>query len=50
VRLFIARGADPVERDANAWASPVAWARKKQRDDVLAELRKHGAADLRPAP
>lgn len=38
VRLFIGRGADPVEGDARPWASPAAWARKKQRDDVLAEL------------
>lgn len=45
VRLFIARGADPVEADARPWASPAAWARKKQRDDALAELRKHGAVD-----
>jgi hypothetical protein len=46
VRLFIERGADPVEADAMPWASPAAWARKKQRDDALAELRKHGAVDI----
>jgi ankyrin repeat protein len=40
VRLFIGRGADPVEADARPWASPAAWARKKRRDDALAELRK----------
>jgi hypothetical protein len=39
VRLFIARGADPGEPDARPWASPAAWARKKQYDEVLAELR-----------
>jgi ankyrin repeat protein len=45
VRLFVSRGADPVEADASPWASPAAWARKKQRDDVLADLRQHGAVD-----
>jgi ankyrin repeat protein len=45
VRLFIGRGADPVEADARPWARPAAWARTKQRDDVLAELRTHGAVD-----
>ncbi len=46
VRLFIGRGADPVEADAMPWASPVAWARTKGRDDVLAELRTHRAPAL----
>jgi hypothetical protein len=45
VGLFIERGADPVEADARSWANPTAWARKKQRDDVLAELRTRGAVD-----
>jgi ankyrin repeat protein len=45
VRLFMERGADPIEADAKAWATPVAWARKKQRDDALAELRAHGAVE-----
>jgi ankyrin repeat protein len=45
VRLFLARGADPVEGDAKPWARPAAWARKKQRADALAELRKHGGVD-----
>ena len=45
VRMFIGRGADPIEADARAWARPAAWARKTQRDDVLAELRTHGAPD-----
>jgi hypothetical protein len=38
VRLFLKRGADPVEADAEAWATPAAWARKAGRDDVLAEV------------
>jgi hypothetical protein len=29
VRLFLARGADPVEEDAEPWATPRAWAEKK---------------------
>ena len=28
VRLFLERGADPVEEDAESWARPLAWARK----------------------
>jgi ankyrin repeat protein len=45
VRLFIARGADPVEADAKPWATPCAWARKKKQNSALAELRKHAAID-----
>jgi ankyrin repeat protein len=45
VRLFLGRGADPVEAGARPWATPAAWARKKQRGEVLAELRTHGAID-----
>ena len=39
VRLFLERGADPVEADAEPWARPVAWAEKKRHDAVLAILR-----------
>ena len=28
VKLFLARGADPVEADATPWATPRAWARE----------------------
>jgi ankyrin repeat protein len=45
VRLFIGRGADPLEAQARPWARPAAWARKKQHDDVLSELRRHGEGD-----
>jgi ankyrin repeat protein len=48
VRLFIGRGADPLEADARPWARPAAWARKKQHDDVLAVLRAHGAVEESP--
>ena len=38
VRLFLERGADPVESDAEAWATPRAWAAKKKHLGVLAIL------------
>jgi ankyrin repeat protein len=38
VKLLLERGADPVEADAEPWASPRAWARKMDRDDLLALL------------
>lgn len=41
VRLFLERGADPVEADAEPWATPRAWAEKKKHPDVLALLREY---------
>lgn len=41
VRLFLARGADPVEAGAEPWATPRAWARKMKHDDVLRVLLDH---------
>lgn len=41
VKLFLDRGADPLERDAEPWATPRAWAERMNHADVLAELRKH---------
>jgi ankyrin repeat protein len=41
VRLLLERGADPVEPDAEPWATPQAWAEKMGRDSVLAVLREH---------
>jgi ankyrin repeat protein len=38
VNLLLARGADPVEADAEPWATPRAWAEKMNRRDVLAAL------------
>ena len=38
VKLFLARGADPIEADAEPWATPRAWAEKMGRADVLALL------------
>jgi hypothetical protein len=33
------RGADPIEADAEPWATPMAWARKMKRDKILEVLR-----------
>jgi ankyrin repeat protein len=38
VKLLLERGADPVEADAEPWATPRAWAEKMQRREVLALL------------
>ena len=35
VKLFLSRGADPVEADAPPWASPRAWARKMHRPEII---------------
>jgi len=35
VRLLLERGADPVEADAEPWATPEAWARKRGHTLVL---------------
>ena len=42
VKLLLERGADPVETDAEPWATPRAWAQKMKHDKVLEMLRKHG--------
>jgi hypothetical protein len=39
VKLFLDRGADRVEADAEPWATPEAWARKMGHSGVLAILR-----------
>jgi ankyrin repeat protein len=39
-RLFLARGADPVEHVAEPWATPLAWAVKKGHLHIAAMLRK----------
>jgi ankyrin repeat protein len=38
VRLFLARGADPLEKHAEPWATPLAWAQKKGRHAIVAML------------
>jgi ankyrin repeat protein len=35
VKLFLSRGADPVEADAEPWATPRAWAEKMERREIL---------------
>jgi ankyrin repeat protein len=42
VKLLLERGADPVEADAEPWATPRAWAQKMRHDAVLAVLQGHG--------
>lgn len=41
VKLFLDHGADPIEADAEPWATPRAWAQRTYRVDVLAELEKY---------
>jgi ankyrin repeat protein len=43
VNLFLERGADPLESNAEPWARPKAWAQKMGHNDVLAVLREYGA-------
>jgi ankyrin repeat protein len=43
VKLFIARGADPIEADSEPWAQPIAWAEKKGHSEIGAYLRQAGA-------
>jgi len=39
VRLFLSRGADPVEGDAEPWARPLEWAAKRGHDGIATILR-----------
>jgi hypothetical protein len=41
VKLLLERGADPVEADAEPWATPRAWAEKMGHVAVLAMLKEH---------
>jgi ankyrin repeat protein len=41
VKLFLDRGADPIEADAEPWARPSAWAEKNGHGQALALLRDH---------
>ena len=42
VRVLLQRGADPVEADAEPWATPRAWAERMNHGDVLAVLQEQG--------
>jgi ankyrin repeat protein len=43
VKLFLDRGADPIEADAEPWATPIAWAGKKDHNEIEDYLRQAGA-------
>jgi len=43
VRLYLERGADPVEADAEPWATPLAWATKRGHHEIVQLLRSRGA-------
>jgi ankyrin repeat protein len=45
VRLYLERGADPVEADAEPWARPLAWATKRGHHEIIELLRSLGASD-----
>ena len=40
VELFLARGADPVESDAEPWATPAAWAARMNHAEILSLLKR----------
>jgi ankyrin repeat protein len=42
VKLLLERGADPLEPDAEPWATPMAWAQKKGHQQILTLLQEHG--------
>lgn len=42
VQLFLERGADPIEPDAEPWATPLAWARRNGHAAIEAELLRAG--------
>jgi ankyrin repeat protein len=42
--LLLERGADPVEADAEPWATPIAWAAKSADEAVLSVLRRQGGS------
>ena len=43
VTLLLARGADPIEPQAERWATPLAWAERHHHAEIAAVLRQHGA-------
>jgi ankyrin repeat protein len=44
VELYLKRGADPREPEAEPWARPLAWALKREHSDIVDLLRSHGAS------
>jgi hypothetical protein len=47
--VFLDRGADRVEADAEPWATPVAWAEKMGHSEVLALLGSPSASGAAPS-
>jgi len=43
VHLLLARGADPIELEAEPWATPLAWAERRRHAEIASILRQHGA-------
>ena len=43
VKLFLDRGADPIEADAEPWARPIVWAEKNGHDEIADYLRQAAA-------
>ena len=43
VKLLLARGADPIESEAEPWATPLSWAERRQHTEIASILRQHGA-------
>ena len=43
VKLLLDRGADPIEPEAEPWATPLAWAERRQHAGIALILRQHGA-------
>ncbi|MBC8356336.1 MAG: hypothetical protein H8E66_30525 [Planctomycetes bacterium] len=41
VKLYLKRGADPVEADAESWAKPLAWAIKREHHEIVELLGAH---------
>jgi hypothetical protein len=49
VKLYLERGADPAEADAEAWASPLAWATKGGHCEIIELVRSRGTVAEGPA-
>jgi ankyrin repeat protein len=42
-QLLLARGADPIESEAEPWLTPLAWAERRQHAAIASILGQHGA-------
>jgi ankyrin repeat protein len=45
-KMYLSRGADPREADAEPWATPLAWAKKGRYHEIIELLRSHGLWSL----